>query len=111
MSEQPEQTQKETPQLISEEIEVKGKELKERLEKLIQEGNVRRLIVRYPDGRVLLEIPLTAAAVGGVMAILAPWAAVLAGAAALMARVRIEIVREVNEEDTPPERLEKTDAE
>ena len=36
----------------SEEIEVAGGDLVERVKELIEEGNVRRLIIRKPDGRI-----------------------------------------------------------
>ena len=51
----------------------------ERTKKLIREGNVRRLIVKNPDGITLIEVPLTVGVVG---AVLAPvWAAIAAIAA------------------------------
>jgi hypothetical protein len=79
----------------TEEIEIAANELVDRVKDLLQEGNVRRLILRQPDGRTLLEIPLTAgAAVGGVLAIFYPVLAALGAMAALLARIRIEIVRE-----------------
>lgn len=81
---------------FSEELEVAGSQLVERVKELIDEGNVRRLIIRNPDGRTLVEIPLTVgAAVGGVMLLwLGPVIASLAVIGALIARVKIEVVRE-----------------
>jgi hypothetical protein len=81
---------------FSEELEVAGNQLVERVRELIEEGNVRRLIIRNPEGRTLIEIPLTIGAVAG-GALLVWMGPVLAGLAvigALIARVRIEIVRE-----------------
>ena len=50
----------------SEEVVVAGNQLVERVKQLIADGNVRRLIIRKPNGESLLEIPLTAGvAVGG----------------------------------------------
>ena len=78
----------------TEEIEVAGKDLVDRIKELIEEGNVRRLIIREPDGDVLVEIPLTpAVGVGAVVAIVAPVLAALGALAALVARLKIEIVR------------------
>ena len=103
MSEEPKDGQK----TFSEEIEVAGNELVGRVKELIEEGNVRRLIIRDPDGKTLLEVPLTAAVLGGgVTLLLAPIIAALGGLAAFVARVKIEIVREVPE-DAPTSRLEK----
>ena len=56
--------------------------------------NVRRLIIRKPDGDVLLEIPLTAGvAVGGAMTIMAPVLAALGALAALLAEFKLEVIR------------------
>ena len=72
-------------------------ELVDRVKDLISEGNVRRLIIKKPDGSLLMEIPLTAGvAVGGVFTIFAPVLAALGAMAALLAKVKVEIVR-VNE--------------
>ena len=84
----------------TEEIVVTGSELVERVKKLVQKGNVRRLIIKKPNGDVLLEIPLTAGAVvGGTLMIMAPVLAALSALAALLAEVRVEIVRSEKSED------------
>ncbi len=78
-----------------EEIEVAGSQLVDVVKGLIAEGNVRRVVIRHPDGHVMLEIPLTAGvAVGGVMVIFAPLLAALGAMAALLAQVKVEVVRE-----------------
>ena len=78
----------------SEQIEIAGSELVERTKELIEEGNVRRLIIRNHDDEILLEVPLTAGvAVGGVLTVVAPVLAALEAMAALLARVKVEIVR------------------
>lgn len=77
-----------------EEIEIAGSELVERVKELVKEGNVRRLIIRNSSGELLMEIPLTAGvAVGGVVTIIAPLLAALGAMAALLARVKFEVVR------------------
>lgn len=85
-----------------EEIEVAGNELVDKIKELVEQGNIRRLIIRKPDGEALLEIPLTTGVVvGGAMAMMLPVLAALGALAALVARVTIEIVREGEEgEDT-----------
>ena len=91
-----------TERTWTEEIELAGHELVERFKKLVAEGNVRRVIIRSPDGKSLLEIPLTAGvAVGGVFTIFAPLLAALGAMAALLARVKVEIVRAAS--DDPPQ--------
>ncbi len=98
---------------FSEEIEVAGNELVDRVKELMQESNVRRLIIRNQEGEVLVEIPLTAALLGGGVAVLvAPLLAAVGGIAAFLAKVKIEVVREdEGEGETPPSRLEKPDEE
>ena len=84
----------------SEEIVVTGGELVARVKKLIEQGNIRRLIIKKSSGEVLLEIPLTAGAVaGGAFMIMAPVFAALGALAALLAEVRVEIVRSEDSSD------------
>jgi hypothetical protein len=101
MSEQttPETTESTTEKrTFSEEIEVAGNQVVERVQELVKEGNVRRLIIRNPDDKILLEMPLTVGAVaGGVIALATPWLAALGAFAALVARVKIEIIREIDD--------------
>jgi hypothetical protein len=80
---------------FAEEVEVSGQHLLAEINKLIAEGNVRKLVVKTDDGHIFLTIPLTAGAVaGGVLTLGAPWLALLAAVAGLVARVKIEVVRE-----------------
>ena len=89
-----------------EEIEVAGSELVELVKNLVTEGNVRRLIIRNANNDVLLEVPLTpAVVVGGAAAIVNPVLAALGALAALIARLKIEIVR-VEEIDKDAETIE-----
>ena len=97
MSEQPrhiDQASAEDEHTWTENIEIAGSELVDRTKELIAEGNVRRLIIRTPDNEKLLEVPLTAGVVvGGAFTLLAPVLAALGAMAALLARVKVEIVR------------------
>jgi hypothetical protein len=84
----------------SEEFEVAGNELVDAVKGILAEGNVRRLILRSPDDKVVLEIPLVAGAVvGGVLTVFAPLLAVLGAIATVLAHLHVEIVRV--EEPTP----------
>jgi hypothetical protein len=92
----PDATDKKT---FSEEIEVAGNQVIERVQELVKEGNVRRLVIRSADDKVLMEMPLTIAAVGGgAIALATWWLAALGALVAIVARVKIEIVREVSGE-------------
>ncbi|GAB4576171.1 MAG: hypothetical protein Kow0077_31290 [Anaerolineae bacterium] len=93
---------------IVEELTVAGNQLVREVERLINEGNVRRLIIKQDD-RVLLEVSLTLGVVGaGALAIFAPVPAVLLAAVAALAaavsKVTIEIERseEGNDLELPP---------
>jgi hypothetical protein len=82
----------------TEEIQIAANELVDRVKELIEEGNVRRLIIRRPNDEILLEIPLTAGvAVGGVMTVFAPVLVALGAMAALLTVVKIQIVRTKDE--------------
>jgi hypothetical protein len=83
-----------TQKTWTESIEVAGSQLKERAKELVAEGNVRRLVIRKPNGDLLIEIPLTAGAVlGGALVIAYPFLMAIAAVGGMMARVRIDIVR------------------
>ncbi|TCT20137.1 DUF4342 domain-containing protein [Thiobaca trueperi] len=80
---------------LIEEITVTGGALLDKVKDLIQQGNVRRLIVRRPSGKVLADIPLTAGVgIAGVLTLLAPVLTAMAAIGALFAQVRIEIQRD-----------------
>ena len=84
----------------TEEIEIAGSQLVERVKELIAEGNVRRLILRTQDDKLIMEIPLTAGAVfGGVVTLFAPLLAALGALAALIAHVKVQIVRVEDKEE------------
>ncbi len=85
---------------FTEEVEVAGHQLIEEVTRLVSEGNVRKLRVRSQNSDVVFEVPLTAGAVvGGVFVLAAPALAVLGALAGLLAKVKIEIVRNVDAED------------
>ena len=78
----------------TEEIKILGSELVERVKQLIQEGNVRRLIISNQNDEVILEIPLTAGvAVGGALTIFAPVLVALGAMASMLASVKVQVVR------------------
>lgn len=88
---------------FTEEFEIAGHQLLERIRELIAQGNVRTLRVKSESGDIFLEIPLTAGAIaGGVVALAAPWLAAIGAIAALATRVKIEIVRNSESTDDEP---------
>ncbi len=91
---------------FTEEIELAGNNLVERIKELVTEGNIRTIRVRTPGAEEpFLELPLTGGVVGGgVLLIAAPWLAALGALAAIVARVRIEIVREFEDVEAVDEK-------
>jgi hypothetical protein len=85
-----------------EEVQVLGRDLVDKVKSLIHEGNVRRIIVRDEHGNTFVEIPVTVAAVG---AVLAPVLAALGAISALVAKFTVVIVRA---DDKPPRDGEKS---
>ena len=79
-----------------------GRELVDKVKSLIHEGNVRRIIVQDEHGNTFIEIPVTVAAVG---AVLAPVLAALGAISALVSKFTIVIVRT---EDKPPSAGDKS---
>lgn len=82
--------------VVYEEFKVRGKELVDKVNELIREGNVRRIIVKDEAGNTFVEIPLSVATIG---AIAAPVLAGLGAIAALIANFTI-VVEKVQEK--PP---------
>jgi hypothetical protein len=73
-----------------EEFQISGSQLVEKVKELIHEGNIRRIVILDPDGRTIIEIPLTVGVVG---ALLLPTLAALGVIAALVARCTIVVER------------------
>jgi hypothetical protein len=85
---------------FTEEIEVLGDQLVQQVKELLEEGNVRQLRIRASDGDIVLETPLTFGVVaGGAVALAAPWLAILGALAAFVTHARVEVVREVDDEE------------
>jgi hypothetical protein len=72
-----------------EELQVMGEQLAATVEKLIHEGNVRRIIIKQ-EGHPILEIPLTVGVVG---VLLAPTLAAVGAIGAAVTNCTIEVVR------------------
>lgn len=78
----------------TQEIEVAAENLVDRVKELLEEGNIRRLIIRREDNSVLLEVPLTpAVAAGGVLTLFAPALAAIGAIVAFVSHVKLEVVR------------------
>ncbi|MEG4817615.1 DUF4342 domain-containing protein [Microcoleus sp. K5-D4] len=77
-----------------EEVKINGDDLVTKVKELIHEGNIRRIIIKNEEGRILVEVPLTVGVVGGVIgAALFPVIAAVGAIGALVAHMTIIIER------------------
>jgi hypothetical protein len=74
----------------TEEFQIRGEELLNKIKELVHEGNVRRIVIRNAEGQTMAEFPLTAGVIG--VALLPVWAAIGA-IAALAADLTIVVER------------------
>jgi len=75
-------------QTTKEEFKVSGEELLKKVRELIKAGNIRRIIIKNEQGETLMEIPVTFALVG---AVLAPVLAAVGALAALVTNCTIVV--------------------
>ncbi len=85
-------------QTRKEEFKVSGDELLKKVKELIQEGNIRRIVIKNKDGKTLVELPLSIGVVG---AVLAPMLAAVGAVAALVTECTITVEREVDDASKP----------
>ena len=72
----------------TEEFRVNGEELLTRIKNIIKEGNIRRVIIKDKEGKVVFEIPLTFGVVG---ALVAPQLAAIGAIAALLTEATVVV--------------------
>lgn len=84
----------------TEKFQVAGNRVVSKVRQLVKEGNVRKIIIRKPNGEILKELTLTAGvAIGGVAAFLLPWLAALGALLAMGMDYTIEVVRSEKSDD------------
>lgn len=76
----------------TEEFSVNADQVVEKVKQLINEGNVRRVIIKNEKGESIIEFPVTFGVVG---AVLLPVFAALGAAAALLTKCTIIVERRV----------------
>lgn len=74
----------------TEEFSINGKDLQKKVKDLIDEGNVRRIIIKSKSGETLIELPLTIGVVG---AVLAPMLAAVGAIAAIVTDCTLVVER------------------
>ena len=72
------------------EFKVKSQELLQKIEELIREGNVRRIIIKDGNGKTFIEIPLTVGVIG---MIAAPIVAAVGALAGVVANFTVEVIK------------------
>jgi hypothetical protein len=75
----------------SEEFQFSGDTLLAKIKEIIRAGNIRRLIIKNEEGRIIVDIPLTVGVVG---TLLAPQLAAIGAIAALVLNGTIVIEKE-----------------
>ncbi len=80
-----------------EEFKVSGDDLMDKVKDLVNEGNVRRILIKTDQGQTLLEIPLTVGLVGGAVGVvLFPFVAAIAAIGALVAKLTLVIEKQTS---------------
>ncbi len=74
----------------TEEFTVNGEELLAKVKSLINEGNIRRIVIKDMDGKTLVEFPVTIGVIG---AVFAPVLAAVGAIAALVTKCTIVVER------------------
>jgi hypothetical protein len=77
----------------SEEFAFSGDTLLGKIKEVIHAGNIRRILIKNEEGRVLIDIPLTVGVVG---TLLAPQLAAIGAIAALVLKGTIVIEKELD---------------
>ncbi|HEY2015543.1 MAG TPA: DUF4342 domain-containing protein [Bryobacteraceae bacterium] len=82
-----------------ENVRVHANELVDKVGELIHEGNVRRIIIKDERGHTFMEIPLSVATVG---VILAPILAAVGAIAAVVSKFEVVVERNPPSDAKPP---------
>ena len=90
---EPKQEAQAGTKITLEEMKVTGAELLEKVKQLLHEGNIRRIVIKQ-EGRTVMELPVTVAAVG---VVIAPVLAAVGAFAALVTNCSIVVERIVEE--------------
>lgn len=77
--------------MSTQEFQVSGEQLVNKVKSIINEGNIRRIIIKNEDGKTIVEFPVTIGVVG---VLLAPWLAALGAIAALVTKCTIIVEKE-----------------
>ena len=79
------------PNVRTEEFHVNGEELLAKIKNLVHAGNIRKIIIKDKDGKILIEFPLTIGVVG---LVLLPTLAAVGAIAALVTEATIVVEKD-----------------
>ncbi len=79
-----------TGRIHTEEFHVNGEQLLAKIKELIHQGNIRRVVIKDKDDKVLVEFPMTIGVVG---VLLAPTLAAVGAVAALVTEATVVVER------------------
>ncbi|MBU1100386.1 MAG: DUF4342 domain-containing protein [Bacteroidetes bacterium] len=88
------------------EFKVHAKDLLNKIEELIKEGNIRRIIIKDGEGKTFIEIPLSVGVIG---MLAAPVVAALGAIAGLVANFTIEVIKKEDEDAVDFEEIKDPD--
>lgn len=87
--------------VASEEFKIAGEELVGKVKELIQQGNVRRVIIKNENGHTLIEMPLNVGVIGSAIgAAIAPVIVAVGVIGAMVAHLTLVIERVESEQPT-----------
>jgi len=72
----------------TEEFKMEGEKVVAKIKELLHEGNIRKIIIKDKDGKILVEIPMTFGVVG---VLIAPQLAAIGAIAALLTEATIVV--------------------
>jgi len=88
---------------MSYQFKINSKELLEKIEELIREGNATRIIVKDENGKVFIEIPVTIGVIG---TLFAPIVAALGALAGMAAHYTVEVINREDEAKAAPNKAD-----
>jgi hypothetical protein len=91
---------------VKNEFKVNGKDLLNKIEEIIKEGNIRRIIIKNDEGKTFIEIPLTIGIIG---VLAAPVMAAVGALAGIVANFTVEVIRKEDVKDDNSEVVDFTE--
>ena len=84
--------------------QLEASQMLDTVRQLLRQGNVSTLTIRSESGDIVLSLPLAASAIaGGVVVLTAPWLALLAALAGVLAKVNLDVTYDGPELNDDPQ--------